>query len=158
MVSSAAEKFVESYYAALQSSRATLSSFYSPPSAMPDGKPLPAIVFNGNIISDAAAFQAMFEKQMPPAHYEVQSYDCHVLNPNHTAVGFEASSGGSGKNMTILLMVSGYVKFGEHREAAMRGFSETIVLVPNLDLTTTKGRGRRGKEWLIQSQNFRLVV
>jgi NTF2-related export protein 1/2 len=79
MVSSAAEKFVESYYAALQSSRATMS-FYSPPSAMPDGKPLPAIVFNGNIISDAAAFQAMFEKQMPPAHYEVQSYDCHVLN------------------------------------------------------------------------------
>lgn len=154
----AAETFVEAYYAALRSSRATLSSFYSAPSAMPDGKPLPAIVFNGNVIPDAAEFQNMFEKQMPPAHYEVQSYDCHVLNPNYTADGTEASSGVSGKNMTFMLMVSGYVKFGELKEAEMKGFSETFVLIPIPDASGSKGRGKRGNQWLIQSQNFRLVV
>ncbi len=125
---------------------------------MPDGKPLPAIVFNGNVIADAAAFQEMFEKQMPPAYYEVQSYDCHTLNPNYTAADAEASSGGSGKNITILLVVSGYVKFGELQDAEMRGFSESFVLVPNSENTTRKGRGKQGKDWLIQSQNFRLVV
>lgn len=125
---------------------------------MPDGKPLPAIIFNGNVIPDAAEFQNMFEKQMPPAHYEVQSYDCHVLNPNYTADGFEASPEGSGKNMTILLTVSGYVKFGELKDAEMKGFSETFVLIPTSDTTASKGRGKRGHKWLIQSQNFRLVV
>ena len=154
----AAEDFVEAYYTALRSSRATLSSFYSAPSAMPDGKPLPAIVFNGNVIPDAAEFQNMFEKQMPPAHYEVQSYDCHLLNPNYTADGLDPSSGGSGKNMTILLSVSGYVKFGELKDAEMKGFSETFVLIPTPDTTTSKGRGKRGNQWRIQSQNFRLVV
>ncbi|MCJ1366328.1 hypothetical protein MMC16_005456 [Acarospora aff. strigata] len=158
VLSLAAEIFVESYYTALRSSRATLSTFYSPPSAMPDGKPLPAIIFNGNVISDAAAFQEMFEKQMPPSHYEVQSYDCHTLNPNYTAKDIKSSSGGSGKNMTILLTVSGYVKFGELREAEMKGFSETFVLVPSSDPTGSKGQPRRNQEWLIQSQNFRLIV
>lgn len=155
---SAAENFVEAYYTALRSSRASLSSFYSAPSAMPDGKPLPAIVFNGNVIPDAPEFQNMFEKQMPPAHYEIQSYDCHVLNPNYAADGVEASSGGSGKNMSIMLMVSGYVKFGELRDAEMRGFSETFVLIPTPGTTTSKERGKRGNQWLIQCQNFRLVV
>ena len=124
---------------------------------MPDGKPLPAIVFNGNIIPDAAAFQNMFQQDMPPAHYEVQSYDCHVLNPNYTVDGTQGSGAASGKNMTILVTVSGYVKFGEPREAATRGFSENFVLVPNAE-ATAKGRGKQAKDWLIQSQNFRLVV
>lgn len=58
--------------------------------------------------------------------------------------------------MTILVTVSGYVKYGEARLAATRGFSEIFVLIPNPDMVG--GRGKSGKEWLIQSQNFRLVV
>ena len=125
---------------------------------MPDGKPLPVIVFNGNIIPDAISFQAMFEQQMPPTHYEVQSYDCQVVNPNYMAEGVASGSGASGKNMTILIIASGYVKIGEPKEAAMRGFSETFLLVPNPEAAVVKGRGKHTKEFLIQSQNFRLVV
>jgi len=55
-------------------------------------------------------------------------------------------------------MVSGYVKFGELRDAEMRGFSETFVLIPTPGTTTSKERGKRGNQWLIQCQNFRLVV
>ncbi|KAI9834824.1 MAG: hypothetical protein M1819_002732 [Sarea resinae] len=153
----AAERFTESYYPALKSNRETLSSYYIPPSAMPDGKPLPAIVFNGNVIPDPATFQNMFVKEMPPTHYEVQSFDCQVLNPNLLAGGPDANTGGSGKNMTILLVVSGYVRIGEPREGPMRGFSDSIVLVPNPDKTAEKGRAPRSK-WLIQSQTSRFVV
>lgn len=125
---------------------------------MPDGKPLPAIVFNGNVIPDAAAMQKMFQQQMPAAIYEVQAYDCQVMNPNYVAENAKGGVGSTGKNMTILVVVSGYVKLGEVREATMRGFSESFVLVPNPDAVGAKGRGRHIKEWLIQSQNFRLVV
>ena len=123
----------------------------------PDGKPLPAIVYNGNVIPDAVTFQNMFQQDMPAVHYEVQSYDCHVLNPNYIVDGIQGVDAASGKNMTILVAVSGYVKFGGSRDATARGFSENFVLVPNHD-AATKGRGRHVKEWLIQSQNFRLVV
>ncbi|KAI9818086.1 MAG: hypothetical protein M1827_000711 [Pycnora praestabilis] len=125
---------------------------------MPDGKALPTIVYNGNVILDAVSFQNTFEKQMPATHFEVQAYDCHVINPNYTAVGSERSSGVSGKNMTILVIVSGYIRLGESRDGAMRGFSETFVLVPNPDPANAKGPKHLRKDWLIQSQNFRLVI
>jgi NTF2-related export protein 1/2 len=57
--------------------------------------------------------------------------------------------------MTILVIVSGIVRFGEDRNDPERQFSETYVLVPNHD---RGGRGYRPKEFLIQSQNFRIVV
>ena len=153
---SAAERLVQTYYPALQSNPATISSFYMSPAAMPDGKPLPVIVYNGNVIRDAATLQNMFQRDITSAHYEIQSYDCHVLNPNYVLDGTQGGGAASGKNMTILVTVSGFVKFGG-REATARGFSENFVLVPNHDVAT-KGRGRQVKEWLIQSQNFRLVV
>ena len=123
---------------------------------MPDGKPLPAIVFNGNIIPDPISMQSLYQEQMPEARYEVQDYDCQVLNPHYIAEGAQGSAQGNGKNMTILVIVSGYVKYGEIRSANMRGFSESIVLIPN---PVAVGNTRKPvKEWLIQSQNFRLVV
>ena len=125
---------------------------------MPDGKPLPAIVFNGNVFPSATAIQLMFET-MGPARYEVQSYDCQVLNPDSVVADTTDNhkAGASGKNMTLLLVVSGYVKFGEPREADMRAFSETFVLVPN-PAARSGAYGKNFREWLIQSQNFRLVV
>ncbi len=101
--------------------------------------------------------QALFQEQMPEARYEVQDYDCHVLNPHYVAEGQPGHSPASGRNMTILITVSGYVKYGDVRAATMRGFSESIVLIPN-PLATGNTKGKPLKEWLIQSQNFRLVV
>lgn len=125
---------------------------------MPDGKPLPAITYNGNVIPTATDLQKMFQEQVPAARYEVQSYDCQVINPNYIAVNSQAAVSTAGKNMTILVIVSGYVKYGGSRDAATRGFSESFVLVPNHDVTNAKGQGKKPKDWLIQSQTFRIVV
>ena len=122
---------------------------------MPDGKPLPIIVWNGNVVPDPHSLQKLFEEQMPRSRYDVQSYDCHVLNPNYISEGTQ-SSNTPGKNMTILVTVSGYVKYGDSRSVAARAFSENLVLVPNPAASNSKGRHLQ--EWLIQSQNFRLVV
>jgi len=152
----AAKNFVDHYYPSLNTSRGSLSSFYMPPATMPDGKPLPVIVYNGNIIPDPASMQKLFQERIPQAHYEVQDYDCQVLNPHYVAEGTQGATATSGKNMTILITVSGYVRYGEPRAATMRGFSENFVLIPNP--VVEKAKGRHTKEWLVQSQNFRLVV
>lgn len=60
--------------------------------------------------------------------------------------------------MTILVTVSGYAKYGDLRDAPMRGFSENFVLIPNPEAVKNKGQGKSVKEWLIQSQIFRFVV
>ncbi|MCJ1340494.1 hypothetical protein MMC09_005790 [Bachmanniomyces sp. S44760] len=154
----AAENHIARFYKALDGARNTIASYYSEPGAMPDGKPLPAIVYNGNIVPDAASFQSMFEQQMPATHHEVQSCDCQVINPVYIASDSTGTSTSPGKAMTILVIVSGFVKIGELKDAAMRGFSETFVLIPNARSLTVKGNPRHIKDFLIQSQNFRLVV
>lgn len=60
--------------------------------------------------------------------------------------------------MTILVAVSGYVKYGNTKEVKPRGFSETFILVPNPAVAASKQRLKNVKEWLIQTQNFRIVV
>ncbi|MCJ1453373.1 hypothetical protein MMC28_003720 [Mycoblastus sanguinarius] len=126
---------------------------------MPDGKPLPVIVYNGNIIPDPKSMQTLFQEEMPETRYEVQSYDAQVLNPHYVAEGTkETAKPSSGKSMTILVAVSGYVKYGEPRGATMRGFSENFILIPNPAMAERASRSRNTKEWLIQSQTFRLVV
>ena len=95
---------------------------------------------------------------MPSMKYEIQSYDCQVLNPNYAAAGTAVTDGANGKNMTLLLVASGFVKVGPSKESETRGFSETFVLVPNAETSVTKAQRKPAKEWLIQSQNFRFVV
>ncbi|KAL1958724.1 hypothetical protein VTO42DRAFT_3843 [Malbranchea cinnamomea] len=160
----AATEFVESFYRALETNRQTLASFYSPM--------VTSILFNGNIVADGAAVQDIFANQMPRARYEVQSYDCQIINSDYHAPGTAPQAPttgrhGSGaaaqaaKKMSLLVLVSGSVRFGDDKEArdlaGERGFSETFVLVPNPQYESgPKGRGK--KQFLIQSQNFRLVV
>ena len=151
----AAQKFVESYYPALNSRRNQIQSFYMPSATMPDGKPLPIIVWNGNTVPDPISLQKLFEERMPQSRYDVQDYDCHILNPHYVAEGTKANDT-PGKNITIVVSVSGYVKYGESRSVAPRGFSESFVLAPNP--ATGNTRGKHLQEFLIQSQNFRLVV
>ena len=162
---SAATEFVHTFYSALQSARHTVSSFYA--------TTVSSILFNGNAVADGASVQEIFVNQMPHATYEVQSYDCQIINANYATPGAEPPAapgpsrrhGGGGaaavaaKKMSLLVLVSGYVRFGEDKQtwdtAANRGFSETFVLIPNPE-SGQKGRGKR--QFLIQSQNFRLVV
>lgn len=125
---------------------------------MPDGKPLPAITYNGNVIPTAADMQKMFQDQIPATRYEVQSFDCQVINPNYIAANSDAAISTTGNNMTILVTVSGFVKTGTTRDAPTRGFSESFVLVPNHDAAKAKNQEKSVKHWLIQSQTFRLVV
>lgn len=145
----AATNLVQSFYSALQSNRDTIRSFYSPTPS--------TILFNGNTVADGAAVQDIFVNQMPVAHYEAQSFDCQIINrayPTVTAAGLKPPAQMTVKDMSVLVIVSGYVRYGENRDLPQRGFSETFVLVPNPSID----RGKRRHEWLIQSQNFRLVV
>lgn len=93
---------------------------------------------------------------MPKADYEAQSYDCHVLNPNYVDANDMSDAAlvpdATGFKMSLLVVVSGYVKYGDQRDAKMRGFTENFVLVPN------RGSGNGERKWLIQSQNFRMVL
>ncbi|OJJ02358.1 hypothetical protein ASPVEDRAFT_53061 [Aspergillus versicolor CBS 583.65] len=143
----AATEFVQSYYPALQSNRAIIASFY--------GAPPCTIVFNGNTVADGNAVQEIFVNQMPPAHYEVQSFDCQIINKQYptNATGRQPDPR---KDISILVIVTGYVRYGESRDLPQRGFSETFVLAPNPSTDGPKGKRRR--DWLIQTQNFRLVV
>ena len=159
----AAENFVDAYYTALQASRGTISSYYVPPTTLPDGKTVPVIVWNGNGVADGAAFQRMFEDSMPYTYYDVQSLDCDVLNTGLAQQAASASDHDSvskkdaEKNLPVVVMVSGYVRLEEAREGPMRGFSETFVLVPNAE-KEGKGKGSQKRAWLIQNQNFRYVT
>lgn len=101
---------------------------------------------------------------MPPTHYEISSYDCQMLNPNYNpasatlAGSGAAESKGSGPlNISMLLTVSGSVRYGESRDLPNRVFSETFVLVPNEQMQQGR-KDPRQKKYLIQCQNFRLVV
>lgn len=144
---SAAESFTEAYYTALDSSRTTLASYYVPTTTTP--RPLPHISYNGDVLNDSSHFQSKFA-EMPWTHFEVQSLNVHVMNRC-----LEPPEGKSKRelerNMSLTVQVSGYVRLFERKEGPMRGFSETFVLVPG------KG-GAGGREWVIQTQNFRFVT
>lgn len=154
LTSAASTDFIGGYYHALHSRRNTISTFYISPSTMQGGKPIPTIIFNGNALQTGDSVQEMFEKQMPATRYDAQSIDCHILNAHYAPEG-TLNSGSAASTMTILVAVSGAVRFGEDRNDPERQFSETFVLVPNHDRGP---RGGRPKQFLIQSQNFRLVV
>ncbi|PGH05408.1 hypothetical protein GX51_02932 [Blastomyces parvus] len=161
----AASDFVQSFYPALQSAQSTIASYYAPPPT------LCKILFNGNVVADGPSVQEIFANQMPPAHYDVQSYDCQIINPNYPSMTVGASTATTGakpssstaaaRNMSILVTVNGSVRFGGERapgDLSNRGFSETFVLVPNTQADAAGLKARGKKNWLIQSQNFRLVV
>ncbi|TAQ85615.1 hypothetical protein B7494_g6056 [Chlorociboria aeruginascens] len=155
MAGEAAGELVETYYHALNTpkARSTLPGFYITPTAT---SPLqPDISLNGNIIPTPKDLQDIFEKQVDRSHYEVQSFDCQVLNTNYNVGAPEQLLGpkADGKKISILVFVSGSVRYWkEGVDGDTRGFTENFVLVPNWDV---KAKG--DKKWLIQSQNFRLV-
>jgi len=146
----AAETFTEAYYTALDSSRLTLTTFYIP--AVTSPRPLPHISYNGDVLNDSSLFQSKFS-EMPWTHHEVQSYNVHVMNRC-----LEPVEGKTRKelerNMSLAVQVSGYVRLLERKEGPMRGFSDFYVLVPGKSV----GGKAEGREWVIQTQNFRFVT
>jgi NTF2-related export protein 1/2 len=103
----AAQHFVDTFYQTLsnQKARANITSFYIKPTLASPHRP--DITLNGNVIPDPAEVQKIFENQIPKAQYEVQSFDCHVVNPNYN-VGLDDAALGpekDGKKMSIVVGV-----------------------------------------------------
>ncbi|KAL8826538.1 MAG: hypothetical protein Q9191_003742 [Dirinaria sp. TL-2023a] len=153
-----AERFIDTYYEALESHRDAIASFYMKATTLPDGKTFPSIVYNGNIKADGAGMQKFFQEEMPEMQFDIQAFDSQCLNPNYIPQGTTGGQAAYEKNMTILITVSGSVKLGKSRTAATKEFSESFVLVPNRDETGPRTRGKQVKEWVIQAQTFRVVV
>ncbi|KAK4995125.1 hypothetical protein LTR66_005004, partial [Elasticomyces elasticus] len=146
------------YYTSLTSSRSTLSTFYAPQTTLPNGKILPTILWNGTNIPTPTAFQSLFTAEsMPYTYFEVQSLNAHVLNPSLEPIDDDrASRNKIENNISVLVQVSGYVRLIERKEGPMRGFSDTLVLVPNRE--GMRGKSGVGRRWVVQSQNLRFVV
>ncbi|KAK3647049.1 hypothetical protein LTR56_008215 [Elasticomyces elasticus] len=150
------ERFIDSYYSALDGARASIKSFYVPTIVQENGRGLPNITYNGEVIGDAALFQERWEKQMPRTHVEAQSVNVHVLNPTlKPTEGMKKKD--VERNMSLIVQVSGSIRIGQPKEGPLRGFSDSFVLVPNSELSGGAGTGKQdhGRQWLIQSQTFR---
>ena len=121
---------------------------------------VPSIVWNGNLVGDASTLQEMFQQNMPSTQYDVQSVDCHVLNANYNGMNKQTRSNRDvEKHISILVQVSGSVKLGDTgHTGSMRAFSETFVLVPNVERSSGRGVMAGRRSFLVQSQNFRYVV
>ncbi|CZR57920.1 related to nuclear transport factor 2 domain protein [Phialocephala subalpina] len=153
----AAQDFIDAYYPALNNpkGRASIADFYVKP--VP-GKPIAAdIVLNGVPSTDPTEIQKIFDEQVTKAHYEVQTFDCHTINANYNVAANESALAldMDGKKMSIVVIVGGTVKYGE--DGDVRAFSDSLVLVPNLEAHGPKA-AKGLKKWLVQSQNFRLVL
>lgn len=155
---SIAQDFIETYYPALntKSGRSAIASFY-----VKSENSKSDIIINGNAISSPTDFQKLFETQVQKAQYDVQSYDAHILNSNYNFGGFshQTQPDKDGKRASVIVLVSGSVKYGkEDEEGDVRGFTETVVLVPNLELMGPKSMKNKARKWSIASQNFRLIT
>jgi NTF2-related export protein 1/2 len=131
-----------------------IPDFYVKPN--PDSPLKPDISLNGNLISSPSDLEAVFAKQPPKTHYEVQSFDCHVLNHNYNvgAPDNVLEMNKQGKKMSIMVTVSGSVRYGDGADT--QGFMDSLVLVPNWEVYGKLPKVKR--RWVIQSQTFRLVL
>ena len=125
------------------------------PTTSGDGNALPSVVYNGHVQAGGDTMQKWFLEEMPPTHFDIQSLDSHCLNPNYLPEGTKGGSPGSG--MSILITVSGSVRFEDSRSAPLKGFSESFILIPNPAAVGRHTRGKPVKDYVVQSQTFRLV-
>lgn len=100
----------------------------------------------------------MFTNSMPKyVNFDVHSVDAQVLNPK-----FDGEAGPKVKpenNISILVLVNGHLRLEQRGTGPLKEFSESFVLVPNIDkMTLEQGPCMEKKDWLIQVQNFRYVV
>ncbi|QDS72503.1 hypothetical protein FKW77_000035 [Venturia effusa] len=160
--SEAALDFVKEYYTALTESRPTIENYYCTPkeakNAAGESTTTPTIQWNGNVYATAADFKAVWTDHMPKyVNYDVHAVDAQVLNSV-----FDGDAGPKvkpSKNISILVLVNGHLRLEERKTGPLKEFSESFVLVPNIEkMTLEKGPCMEKKNWLIQAQNFRYVV
>ena len=155
METAAAEQFVDSYYSALNTARHAIHAYYVPQSILADGTSLPAIFLNGAEVADGSSVQRIFQQRYPTSSFEVDVVDCHVLNDQYPAQN--GTSTNSTAPISLFVVVNGIFKQGSARGQTEQEFSETLILVPNPDAPARGQGGRHRKDYLIQSQTFRVV-
>ncbi|KIW03282.1 hypothetical protein, variant 2 [Verruconis gallopava] len=153
----ATTSFVDAYYTALSSARDSINSYYAPAQATADGSTIPDILWNGTSFADGDAVQKLFVDEMP-AHvfFDVHAVDCQILNPKYSTDPKMKPD----KNFSMLVTTSGHLRLEDRKTGPLKDFSETFVLVPNVEKALTgggKGAASRKRDWLIQLQNFRYV-
>jgi NTF2-related export protein 1/2 len=112
-----AEQFTQLFYRNIDGQRAQLRAFYRPTST---------ILWNGNAFIGGDAYTD-FMARFPATSHEVNSFDCHPVD--------SAMLSGvpiPGEPPSMILVVSGSVRYGEERER--RGFSESFLLKADGDV------------------------
>ncbi|KAF5632091.1 nuclear transport factor 2 domain protein [Fusarium sp. NRRL 25303] len=158
LTNSAAEIFTSNYYQAINRQKEILPFYINSSQRYPIAAD---ISINGAVLPTPDDYSKLLEAQGKDAHYEIESFDAHVLNPNFTMGAPEnifdsAKKEKSGDKMSILVTVMGRVQFGKGREAPQKMFNETFVLVPNWE-SMVKNPPKGVKKWLVMSQNFRAL-
>lgn len=146
---------MDSYYSALNSARHAIHAYYVPQSRLADGSSLPAIFLNGTELADGSSVQRLFQQRYPTSFFEVDVVDCHILNDQYPAQSGTSTS--TTTPISLLVVVNGIFKQGSARDQVEQEFSETLILVPNPDAPPRGHGGRHRKDYLIQSQTFRIV-
>lgn len=119
------------------------------------------ISINGAQIETPADYFNLLKEQGNGVTYTAESFDAHVVNPSFEYNAPENIPDNQkherqGDKMSIVVMVTGRIKFGRDRDAPHKMFTETFVLVPNWEaMQRNPPRGIR--KWLIMSQNFRAL-
>jgi NTF2-related export protein 1/2 len=143
----------------LGDSRGTIENYYVAKKDSADGTiTTPDIQWNGNTYSTAADFKKMFTENMPKhVFFDVHAVDAQVLNPKWDAeIGTKVRAE---KNISILVITNGHVRLEDRKTGPLKEFSETFVLVPNIEkMSSGKGAAAEKRNWLVQVQNFRYVV
>lgn len=155
----AADQFVKDYYEATNAHRHNLASYYLSSTAIAGSESPISIVFNGIEVPDGKAAQEIFEKSVPRSQIEVDTIDCQILNPNHSpAANASQHPKSAAKSCSILVIVGGIFKASDDRNEEEEDFNDSLIIVPNPEPPPPRPtRGPRYKDYLIQTQNFRLV-
>ena len=154
----AADAFILRYYRALERQRDSIASLYVPYQQLPENAVVPNIKINGNSVLDGPEMQVHFKTGMPRLKYNVESFDCHVINKNYPLVTGNGNQPvpGNGKNLQLSITVSGTLEIGEPKSIEHRGFSDNFVIVPT---ALQKGKSKSSSyDYVIMMQNFRFVV
>jgi NTF2-related export protein 1/2 len=115
------------------------------------------ISVNGLVCQFPAEYEALLEQQGNGVHYDVESTDCHVINPDFTLdAPDDYMTVPANSRVQVLCNVTGRVQYGRGKDAQQQTFNETFVLIPNWD-AVGRNAPRNAKQWLIMSQNFRAL-
>ncbi|KAK0613383.1 hypothetical protein B0T14DRAFT_526137 [Immersiella caudata] len=171
----ACEKFVETYYQAINSNKPVASYYVTDNTTYTNaGHPPADICINGQAGLTPKQWDDLLETQRKipsasntnpryhPVRYEVESYDMHVINPDYRFAAPPAllvpdtskPDLGAGIRLMMMLTVSGTVYFTSDRDGLKQHFNDVFILVPNWDVLAKHG-SRAARKLLIASHSYR---